>query len=69
VDDIITYPPQQGPYTKLRIELLKRLSPFREQRVSQLLTPESVGDRKPSQFLRHLKSLVPDVPDYLLRTI
>jgi hypothetical protein len=24
---------------------------------------------KPSQFLRHLRSLVPDLPDYLLRTI
>ena len=26
-------------------------------------------DRKPSQFLRHLKSLAPDVPDDLLRSI
>ena len=28
-----------------------------------------MGDRKPSQFLRHLKSLAPDVPDDFLRSI
>jgi len=28
-----------------------------------------MGDRKPSQFLRHLKGLAPDVPDEFLRTI
>jgi len=28
-----------------------------------------MGDRKASQFLRHLKSLAPDVPDDFLRTI
>jgi hypothetical protein len=28
-----------------------------------------MGDCKPSQFLRHLRSLVPDLPDYFLRTI
>jgi len=30
---------------------------------------EEMGDRKPSQFLRHLKSLTPDIPDDYLRTI
>jgi hypothetical protein len=28
-----------------------------------------MGDRKPSQFLRHLRSLAPDVPDNLLLSI
>jgi hypothetical protein len=28
-----------------------------------------MGDRKPSQFLRHLKGLAPDVPDDFLWTI
>jgi len=28
-----------------------------------------MGNRKPSQFLRHLKNLAPDVPDDFLRTI
>jgi hypothetical protein len=30
---------------------------------------EEMGDRKPSQFLRHLKSLAPEVPDDFLRSI
>ena len=35
----------------------------------QLLSHEEMGDREPSQFLRHLKALAPDVPDDFLRTI
>jgi hypothetical protein len=30
---------------------------------------EVMGDSKPSQFLRHLRSLAPDVPDDFLRSI
>jgi hypothetical protein len=69
VEDVIISPPQQDPYTKLKTELLKRLSFSREQRAQQLLTFEEMGDRKPSQFLRHLRGFAPDVPDYLLCTI
>jgi hypothetical protein len=39
------------------------------QRAHRILTLEEMGDRKPSQFLTHLRSLVPDLPDYFLRTI
>jgi hypothetical protein len=42
--------------------------PSREQRILQFLTLD-MGDRKPSQFLRHLRSLAPDVPDNFLRSI
>jgi hypothetical protein len=45
---------------------VRRLSTSREQRVRQL-SHEEMGDRKPSQFLRHLKGLAPDVPDDFLR--
>jgi hypothetical protein len=35
-----------------------------------LVTPhEEMGDRKPSQFLRHLRSLAPDLPEYFLRSV
>jgi hypothetical protein len=44
---------------------VRRLSESRDQRVRQLQTHEEMGDRKPSQFLRHVKSLAPDVPDFL----
>ena len=69
VEDIITSPPEEEPYDRLKAELVRRLSTSREQRVRQLLSHEEMGDRKPSQFLRHLKALAPDVPDYFLRTI
>jgi len=69
VEDIITSPPAGEPYTVLKNELVRRLSSSRDQRVRQLLTHEEMGDRKPSQFLRHLKNLAPDVPDDFLRSI
>ena len=69
VEDIITSPPEHEPYDRLKVELVRRLSTSREQRVRQLLSHEEMGDRKPSQFLRHLRGLAPDVPDDFLRTI
>jgi hypothetical protein len=65
--DVITSPPQQDP--KLRTELLHWLSLSREQRAHWILTLEDMGDLKPSQFLRHLRSLVLDLPSYFLRSI
>jgi hypothetical protein len=47
-----------NPYTTLKTELVTRMSPSREQCNCQFLT--LMGDRKPSQFLRQLRSLVPD---------
>jgi hypothetical protein len=61
LQDIITSPPDQHPYTMLRTELVRWLS-LREQRIPQLLMLE-MGDCKPSQFLMHLRSLGPDVPE------
>jgi hypothetical protein len=52
----------------LRTELERRLSPSREQRIRQFLTLE-VGELKPSQFLRHLRSLAPDLADDFLLTV
>jgi hypothetical protein len=69
VEDIITSPPERDPYTTLRTELVQQLSPSREQRIRQLLTLEEMGDRKPSQFPRHLRGLAPDVTEDLLYTI
>jgi hypothetical protein len=64
----ITSPLEQDPYTTLRTELMRGLSPSREQHIRQLPTLE-MGDHKPSQFLGHLRSLAPDVPDNCLHTI
>jgi hypothetical protein len=56
VEDIINSPPPLDPDTTLKTELVKRLCPSRDQRTHQLFTLEKVGDRKPSQFLRHLRT-------------
>ncbi|KAJ8718381.1 hypothetical protein PYW08_002618 [Mythimna loreyi] len=70
VEDIIMNPPATDKYDRLKTELIKRLSKSKEKKVHQLLTHEELGDRKPSQFLRHLQHLAgPEVPDEFLRTI
>lgn len=57
VKDIITNPPETNKFEKLKDELIKRLSASQEKRIQQLLIHEELGDRKPSQFLRHLQNL------------
>lgn len=70
VRDIIINPPETGKYAKLREELIKRLSASQEKKTKQLLMHEELGDRKPSQFLRHLQQLAgPNVPTDFIRTI
>lgn len=70
VKDIIVNPPASNKYEKLKSELIRRLSASNEKKIKQLLMHEDLGDRKPSQFLRHLKGLAgADVPDDFLKTI
>ncbi|PNF23930.1 hypothetical protein B7P43_G12411 [Cryptotermes secundus] len=69
VVDIITSPPKGDPYTLLRTKLVRWLSLSPEQRIQQLLTADEIGDHKPSQFLRYLKSLAPDVSDDVIRSV
>ncbi|GFY37511.1 hypothetical protein TNIN_418961 [Trichonephila inaurata madagascariensis] len=44
-------------YEKLKNQLINRLSLTEGQRVRKLLGREELGDRKPSQFLKLLRSL------------
>ncbi|XP_054257400.1 uncharacterized protein LOC128982465 [Macrosteles quadrilineatus] len=71
VEDIITNPPQGDKYGHLKKKLIERLSASEEQRVRRLLSEEDLGDRKPSQFLRHLRSLAGSTPlqDNMLRQL
>lgn len=70
VKDIITNPPSTNKYDKLKLELIKRLSASHQKRVKQLLMHEELGDRNPSQFLRHLTGLAGvDVPTDFLVTL
>lgn len=70
IKDVIMAPPAKNKYEKLKTELIKRLSASRENEVKQLLIHEELGDRKPSQFMRHLQHLAgPDIPQEFLKTI
>lgn len=70
VRDVILNPPDEGKYDRIKDELIKRLSPSQESRFKRLLQHEEIGDRTPSQFLRHLRGLGGTaVRDELLRTL
>ncbi|CAK1601363.1 unnamed protein product [Parnassius mnemosyne] len=70
VKDIIVSPPSSNKYEKLKDQLIKRLSASRERKIQQLLMHEELGNRKPSQFLRHLQSLAgPSVPEDFIQSI
>ncbi|XP_037875269.1 uncharacterized protein LOC119630332 [Bombyx mori] len=57
VEDIILQPPPEDKYGRLKSELIRRLSTSEEQRVRQLVSDVELGNRRPSQFLRYLRSL------------
>jgi hypothetical protein len=70
VRDVLTNPPADGKYVKLKSELIKRLTSTQEQKTKKLLEQEELGDRNPSQFLRHLRTLAGTlVPDPLLKSL
>ena len=47
-----------APYTSLKRAILQKHSVSTEDRIAQLLQHQSLGDRTPSEFLSHLKSLL-----------
>ncbi|XP_018327691.1 uncharacterized protein LOC108738667 [Agrilus planipennis] len=70
VRGIIINPPATEPYATIKAALIRRLGTSQELRTKQLLGQEEIGDRKPSQFLRHLQNLTGNsTPENLLRTI
>lgn len=70
VKDIIIKPPALNRYEKIKSELIRRLCASHEKKVKQLLNHEELGDRKPSQFLRHLLDLAgPSIPEDFVQSI
>lgn len=69
--DILANPPADDRYLHLKTELIRRLSPSQHETVRRLLQHEELGDRKPSQLLRHMRALAGStlVDDTLLRII
>lgn len=70
IEDLILRPHADQPFTTLKEQLVKRLSASQEEKIRELLEKATIGDRKPSQFLRELRSLGGTVfNDDVLRTI
>ncbi|XP_015124353.1 uncharacterized protein LOC107046279 [Diachasma alloeum] len=67
VEDVVITPDQVAPFQGLRNTLIARFTKSKEANLIQLLDRESIGNRLPSQYLRHLKSLVPDIDGEVLR--
>lgn len=57
VKDVIDNPGEE-PYNKLKNTLISRTSISERDRLRQLLSKEDLGDRKPTQLLRHMKNLL-----------
>ena len=55
--DILASPPTERPYTAAKTELLNQLYVSEESKKRQLLQKQTLGDRRPSEFLQHLKDL------------
>ncbi|KAL0130257.1 hypothetical protein PUN28_002095 [Cardiocondyla obscurior] len=60
VADIIKKPPASGKYNRLKASILERLSDSADRQLRKLLTQLELGDRKPSQLLRHMRTLAGD---------
>ena len=58
VRDLLLRPPEETPYEVLKAELTKRTSASEQRRIQELLSAEELGDRTPSQVLRHIQQLL-----------
>ncbi|BHF77540.1 hypothetical protein SprV_0602064700 [Sparganum proliferum] len=58
VQTLLRDPPTGAPYTRLKAELLRLTSVSDRQRYHALVKEEALGDRKPSELLRRMRSLV-----------
>nr|VZH92711.1 unnamed protein product [Spirometra erinaceieuropaei] len=63
VQSLLAYDPADAPYSTLNAEILRLNSVSDRRRYHQLLREESLGDRKPSELLRRMRSLLGDRQD------
>ncbi|BHF68305.1 hypothetical protein SprV_0301133900 [Sparganum proliferum] len=57
----VVKPPADAPYSALKAEILRLNAVSDRQRYHQLIKEESLGDRKPSELLRRMRSLIGDM--------
>nr|VZI36286.1 unnamed protein product [Spirometra erinaceieuropaei] len=58
VQSLLSNPSADAPYSALKAEILRLNSLSDRQRYHQLIKEESLGDRKPSELLRRMRSLL-----------
>ncbi|XP_032684176.1 uncharacterized protein LOC116850246 [Odontomachus brunneus] len=57
IADILATPPEIDEYVTLKTQLLARFADSADKQLHRLLTDLELGDRRPSQLLRHMKTL------------
>lgn len=57
INDLLETPPLLDQYETVKDALIDRMGKSEDARIKQLLSNEPMGDRRPSQHLRHLQSL------------
>ncbi|BHF65861.1 hypothetical protein SprV_0200887400 [Sparganum proliferum] len=61
VQPLLVNPPADAPYSPLKAEILRLNAVSDRQRYHQLIKEESLGDRKPSELLRRMRTLLGDM--------
>ncbi|BHF76280.1 hypothetical protein SprV_0501937800 [Sparganum proliferum] len=61
VQPLLVKPPADAPYSALKAEILRLNAVSDRQRYNQLIKEESLGDRKPSELLRRMRTLLGDM--------
>lgn len=56
--DILAAPPATNPYDALKSAVLERTTASERKRFQELLSAEDLGDRRPTELLRHMNSLL-----------
>lgn len=70
VKKIVVNPPPENSYEILKTELVRRPTDSDTTRIRRLLEAKEIGDRTPTQFLRHLRRLAgPTVNEELVTEI
>ncbi|XP_043468540.1 uncharacterized protein LOC122512566 [Leptopilina heterotoma] len=70
IRDVLLKPKAERTFELLKKELISRMGTSQEQNTRRLLENEPLGDRKPTQFLRHLRNLAgSNFPDDVLQTL
>ena len=57
IEDILEEPPMERKYERVKTALIKRLSESNSRQIRKILEREELGDRTPTRFLRHLRSM------------